>query len=617
MTNERTRDALNFTGNWYLDLGILGFLRIMEEFWRLSLDDLRDIVNKDTDRTIFGFFPIAYFHHLLSRKIDDKFEEAHREGDKLEKELKKLSLELEDITEQLKSRRSKKLLAKKEKLEEKRKFLEKELNEFRKKLKELEDKYRDLISMKNKNNLKESIEKLHSKEGIFNVAWEYIRNLAIILQRISNTINELKKRKKKSKKQTRPSKDSSSSVEGTLKIPVSSLFLHNFMMFNPSLSEEDAFKACLWMILSIDLSNPKTIEMSQRFIESQTSKSKGWFMKQLETLQKLDKTISKFLASESKLTNVYYAPTNSRTLYKLIRIPPLVFLMCFELAFERFGDLGNYAFYSPDLEFAYTVNKKMRIKKEYVKGKGILRFTWDAIIDSLHERYATWVLEDMYIIKYDWQRDPRTGKPRPVLIKVEYIGIDKLRASLIIDDKIRRSLNLRLVIRKDKEVLMNVWLIERFLQGDSLYPLILTYFRHIVSEHRLEYPKQKLKRVLATEIALLKAKRTKKLFGLEFFEGEWIVKNNIREFLANLRMVSKIVNIISTPERDKLASFILKLLSALERRNRNIFMNILLTELNKYRIEIPDNVLKALFSNTFMKEHWEYFALGLLISLWG
>ncbi|MGB9831563.1 MAG: hypothetical protein ACPLSP_05780, partial [Fervidicoccus fontis] len=55
--------TLQFTGNWFIDAGILGFVNLMEEVYGWDLDKLRNMLKEKPEIVYYGYFPIAYVHY--------------------------------------------------------------------------------------------------------------------------------------------------------------------------------------------------------------------------------------------------------------------------------------------------------------------------------------------------------------------------------------------------------------------------------------------------------------------------------------------------------------------------------------------------------------------------
>jgi len=198
------------------------------------------------------------------------------------------------------------------------------------------------------------------------------------------------------------------------RLPIDSAFYKNFLFFNNFAGN---------------------LEQKQSFYYMLSSN----FDKE-EILDRIDKTINKFLPSESEFINISYTKL-STTIFKNQYEYIFVYLICFTYGIENYKNLGYVVFYSNDLAFTYSVNKKLKLYKEKIKvskhTNKIFKVTWQQIIDFLVEYKSKWSLENMYIVSYQ-SLDNQFQKG------VRYIGIHKLQASLLLDDKIREALNTRI-----------------------------------------------------------------------------------------------------------------------------------------------------------------------------
>lgn len=511
---------LRFTGNWYTDLGILGFIKVMEYFYGWDLGELKERLKKFKDQLFYFYFSPAYISFYLEKLLRGRSSKKNKEKFSLEK--------FESVKQEIRD-----------------KIIKHDISSF-------------------------------NKEQAFNTVWrEYIKDLVDVF------LKEYRKQRGKS-----------NSIESEdIKVPMRSDYFHNFLMFNPSKQKYKDIKKTFKNILEKNLQEEKI-------------------------LGKFDRTINKFLASEEKSRNIFYTPTNAENIYRLLKIYPVVFLICFEAAFEKYGRAGWYAFYSPELEFTYYVNKKLQLLKYRVGSKGILKLTWQAIVDSLYERHAKWVLEDMYIVRYK-------GIQKQRIIDVEYIGLDKVRASLILDDKIRDSLNIRINIGEERE-LREIWLLEEFLRGSDLYSIILNYFRKIVRRNeKIDYPNN-LVVALAVEYSLRqKAKeRTRgfRLFNQSFFKGYFTTISKIHKYFNDIRRISiptkEIFEYLYRENREGVRPLISMLLALVEKLDRNSFMNLMLSELNKYPEPLHHGFLRKFYRDIFLNDYWYLYALSLLINLY-
>jgi len=56
---------LEFTGNWFIDAGILGFANLMEKVYGWNLEDLQKRISKEPEKIYYGYFPIAFVYYNL------------------------------------------------------------------------------------------------------------------------------------------------------------------------------------------------------------------------------------------------------------------------------------------------------------------------------------------------------------------------------------------------------------------------------------------------------------------------------------------------------------------------------------------------------------------------
>ncbi len=61
---EKQSSELRFTGNWFIDAGILGFVNLMEEVYGWDLEELQEKIKENPELIYYGYFPFAYFYKL-------------------------------------------------------------------------------------------------------------------------------------------------------------------------------------------------------------------------------------------------------------------------------------------------------------------------------------------------------------------------------------------------------------------------------------------------------------------------------------------------------------------------------------------------------------------------
>ncbi|MGC8924078.1 MAG: hypothetical protein ACP5KJ_02725, partial [Candidatus Micrarchaeia archaeon] len=79
-----SQNKLDFTGNWFIDAGILGFVNLMETVYGWDLEKLQKKISEEPDKVYFGYFPFAYLYKLL---LDKNMKVKPELIENLEKEL--------------------------------------------------------------------------------------------------------------------------------------------------------------------------------------------------------------------------------------------------------------------------------------------------------------------------------------------------------------------------------------------------------------------------------------------------------------------------------------------------------------------------------------------------
>lgn len=480
---------LNFTGNWFIDVGILGFINLMEEVYGWNLEKLEEELVKSQERVYYGYYPFAYFSKIPSPKfIDNKEVEWNNK-------VKEMACELE-----------------------------KELNS------------RDC-----------------SKEEIFDKVWgDFICKLY---------------------------KDWG--WEGERRLPISHRFYTNFLFFNTNLDHCKQKESLSYAI-------------------SYSGKDSG--KEGTKMLEKIDKTVNKLLPSTKDFPNIFYTNLESRIIY----IPFLfVYLLCFVHGFTKVVN-RNIVFYSNNIKLCYEVNKRLRLlQKDEKKDNSNTIFTrvWGSIIDVLVEHKSEWSLQNMYIISYK-QLDNRTQED------VEYIGIPKLQATMLLDDKIRAHLNRYIGIRKDKYV----WILEEFIKGNPLYPYIQQHIAYTTkSENKTNFLLYPL--MVDAKVLELRANSNNRLFSTRYDNYKGIT----RDIKEEVREASYLIGLLRDVDDDikKRKNLALELLDALQAEDKNMYMSILLHHLNaKKELCINTNLIKYLHEKIISNPtSFRVYGLALIMGL--
>ncbi|MEM4386053.1 MAG: hypothetical protein QXD03_05865, partial [Candidatus Anstonellales archaeon] len=357
--------------------------------------------------------------------------------------------------------------------------------------------------------------------------------------------NELRKLWKKNVIDNRNNDD----LPPIYRLPVDSGFYKNFLFFNNSSNNSKQRDSLYNMISYSGEENAKDV------------------------LKNIDKTINKFLASTEDFPNIFYTNLESR----ILNIPFLfVYLLCFTHGFIRILN-KNIVFYSNDIEFCYKVNKRLRL----IQGDGdyrndrILTRVWGSIIDVLIEHKSEWSLQNMYIISYE-RLDNQTQEG------VEYIGIPKLQATILLDDKIREQLN-KFIRTRDKRV----WFIQEFIKEKPLYPYIQEYITEVSkSNNKKVFWDLLYALIVDAKVLELRADNHNKPFSNPSTNYRGITRD-IKEEIRSVSYTIGLFKEIDDIERRK--KIALELLGALETEDKNMYINILLNYLNTKK-ELCDNI---------------------------
>jgi len=614
-SNDNAAHELQFTGNWFIDAGILGFVNLMEEVYGWDLEELRERIRKEPEVVYYGYFPFAYFYKLSKKDKKELKTEAISFIEKNKGLGKKILEEIwwKFITE----------IFRESWVEGKLKVMhESECYDKRGKVKPqyADSRYRNLVKereelivniLKN-NNFKEKIEEVLGKrkelikEGSHNLTVDDIRRLEENLgnftdddlrKEIENIIRKHKELENYLNKIWGAVKSEEISKDKSVfyRIPIDSSFFKNYLFFNNSKGIFEQLE---------DLKN---------LLDGNTNYS--------EYLSKIDKTISKFLPSDKEFPNISYTEFRAETILK--DVPYLfMYLINFLNAFVNIREIGNVFFYSNDLDFTYRINKKIKV---YIKDSDnnlkILRLTWQAIIDTLVETETTWVLENMYLIRYK-------SLSQQDLIGVEYIGISKIQASIILDDTIRDTINRNIAVKASNgKIEQQVWLLEEFIKQKPLLPHLISNI-HLYLAERLNLSEKSvggIKRVIVyASIVDAKVKEfgnDNRLFGDHFFNSYRQllseIKNDVRRAYGAVKAIGEIFEDKDIDERKNYANL---LLEAIRRNNKHRFVNTTLKALVEKKKEEKD--VKTLMSFIFDKIlsndlSWKNYALILVGGLIG
>lgn len=594
--------TLEFTGNWIIDLGMLGFANLLEDIYGWDILETQKRINENEKVVHYGLFPFAYICSEVKKKnseipkqiIEDFVNEIFKRNFKSKREIFDFTWE-NYITKAVLAHWKNYTLRRA--IDENR-FGSGTPKTFKELIKKIKDFEKEFIK-KNRDKIKDFL-----KKGRFQkLEYEDIKKFQ------ETPIEKFKKYGKEFTKDVKKFKQEISKVDKYLdeewsnkvvgktdvpdnvfyRIPIDNKYYKNFLFFQPGYSHK------------------KQKEEFYYAIDSKIEKK--------DVLSRMDKTINKFLASYNKAPNIYYTPLKTE---HLLDVTPYLFiyLLCFDRAFERYRNIGHLVFYSNDIFVTYEINKRLRLMKSKVESEddpnSIFRSTWQTVIDTIIEMESWWVLENLYLIKY---ADLKSDTQR--FIDVEYMGISRLQATVLLDEDLRRNLNQRLRVDKNE----HKWLFEEFIKNKSLISTILDHLILRINQKIEQRKVRPLLYALALEAELFPRRNFTRLF-----EDPTSLKYKLDELVPRIKKAYKEMNVarkniqklLSKSVREKNASH---LFSIIKQQNKYSFVNSLLKlmissqEKDKRLIRhLNDYIFHKIVQND---ETWIYYALGLYIGFVG
>ena len=595
---------LEFTGNWFIDAGIMGFVRLMEDVYGFSIRELQELVEKHEKAVYYGLFPFAYIYTELKRKSSsdpvssdfiDKFKDEIL-GRDFESEKKIFDFTWNNYvtraTENLwVEDKIKKILPKKKSEVGKVRFgkfkLPEKLRVTAEKIKELElnltanyeDELKELLGHKNIKYTEDIHKILEIKsQDLSDFNEEFSDSIALYKTRLTEFIALLREFWEKD---VIGGGETPDEMDSFYRIPIDNKFYKNFLFFNPSSGYKKQRKG-LYDVMTFNITDQKILKM-------------------------VDKTVNKFLKSYKEAGNTYYAPIASKHL-KNFTEHLFIYLLCSDRAFEFFNGIGYILFYSNDIEITYKVNKGLKIKKSRIEDTSLLlSATWQEVIDAVVELKSEWTLENMYFIKYA-NIDSQTQR----IIDVEYIGISRIHSTIILDDTIRESLNRRLQIRQNEYK----WLLEELIKNRRLKPFIMDHIILRANKNTRQRNIKSLLYALAVDSQLFSQQ------GRLVFEDPLKISPRMEETISKIkdsynemnRARRNISELIKQSERENILH---PLVSIIRRGNKYLFVNTLLKVLTPKK-----DALKYLNSYLFERilqndDTWDLYATALITGLLG
>ncbi|MEM5832507.1 MAG: hypothetical protein QXT38_04350 [Candidatus Aenigmatarchaeota archaeon] len=576
---EVSNMKLEFTGNWFIDAGILGFVNLMEEVFGWSLGELEKLLEKNQEEVYYKWFIFGYlFYHFKIRTYYKDIQEIRKkifEEGEIDWQIKKLAEEIRELEEEIskemdrkeKGKILKKLEKKKEKLinlEEKKKEKVLDIERKKKELEKEKERFRDVILKRlSKTNIEDILENGNKYQDLNEIFSDFKLNLPPIAR--------------------------------------------NFYIFNSSKVRNNWFLAFKYLYYLCKGDYKNLAKFKERGLTYEIYP---------------DSTINPFLFSEDEFSNIGYTKplsVNEISNALKLQIPIYISLLSFEHAFENYYERGttrNIFFYTDILPFCYSINRRMKIKKEIAmkqdKSQTILRLTISSIIDELVEKKADFSLENMYLIEYENIENQK-------LINVKYIGVPKLQASIILNDVIRENLNKFIEFRIIRGNIQYSWLIEEFIKGKPLHPIILNHIYLVLNEKALlKWSPSFYSLVIEANILKFKKEKEDKssnIFSDNYFDNYKSLINQIKKDIKSTSFIASLFAKISD-EENKRKRIARELFNALKTKDKNIFLNILLKNMNeKKELCRNNNLINWIFDKIINNDDESFIMYGLILTM--
>jgi CRISPR-associated protein Cst1 len=213
----------------------------------------------------------------------------------------------------------------------------------------------------------------------------------------------------------------------------------------------------------------------------------------------------------------------------------------------------------------------------------------------------------MYIISYK-RLDNQTQE------NIEYIGIPKLQASILLDDTIRYNLNNRIQFRSKNFENNFCWLLEEFIKGKPLYPIILNHINLVLNEETsLKINPSIYSLIIDAKILELRSRnKGKSLFSTDFFDTYKSLVGEIKKDLIYSSFSAGLVKGIFRDDDTK-RRIARELFGALKEKNKNIFLNILLKNMNENKELCSNENFNRWIFDKIIKNDTSYEMYGLLL----
>jgi hypothetical protein len=188
---------------------------------------------------------------------------------------------------------------------------------------------------------------------------------------------------------------------------------------------------------------------------------------------------------------------------------------------------------------------------------------------------------------------------------------------------LREALNISIVHRKTKENYFELkWLPEEFIKGKPLYPIILNHVNLVINnETNLSYRSTIYSLITEANILYFRSENEKpnsSIFSENYFNNYKGLVQDIKEDVRSTSYYASLIKKISNDE-DKKARIARELISALKAKDKNLFLNILLKNLNESKELASNDSFNRWLMEKIIKNNvcFEIYGLILVMNLIG
>jgi CRISPR-associated protein Cst1 len=567
---EESTKPLEFTGNWFIDAGILGFVNLMEEVYGWDLGKLNKELDLNREKVVYIYFPMGY---LFRNSVISGF---IKQRNALVGELGKLPKKRRVLRDNLNL-----LNAEKKALSSEDKGYAKKGEALAGKIAKTEASLvEEMESLQKKKLELDKILKDQKKEGeefcnrLNNIFCEIIEDSSYGFKNVGPKITDL--------------------VSDFDLNPTASH--RNFFIYNPKKSLFDSFRY-IYFLLKGD--NRQLNGILKELVKSRNSVAYEEY---------LDSTSTPFLYSEKDGSNLGYTqPMAIQDLEHTLDppIPVYAATLAFAYAFSYVGGRQVY-FYTNNLEICYNLNKRLSVKKELSRNPNLFRVAWSSVMDELIEQKARFSLENLYLVEFDKIKNQK-------VVGVDYLGISQSQATLLLDETVRSALSTRLSYGLGREK-SNLWLLEGFLKRMPIYPSALRLFWEAIGKGRpLD---TRLFYALAIDAHMRGDDDSQNIFSMNFFDNPRGIVSKIKRDVNWMYVIQNAVHDIYLNEAGK-KPLLYEIFSALKSSDRSMFMNIILRTLNQISADKKKRALVDTYisSRVLKNRCWEIYALPILNGL--